>query len=265
MVNFLLAPVLTLFSVKFYRKISASKAIGFLYLGYLSLLFSIWLTLFLNARFLPIADEFVSWLSQSLPKMVLTQQGLQMDIKEPALLSHPQYGPVLFLIPTKDVPDPEDLKQAFLVVTPKNVAYRRSERGEYTIQELLPKRTQQTKWQDLTITKETVDQFWGKLKVFIAPTFFSVLLITFYIWKLIVALFYSLIGILLNRFRKNRLSYAAVLNVTLFALTPYILLQSLVWTFPGVRIPHNFLMSLAVTILYLVIGLLLAEERQPAS
>lgn len=258
--DFLLAPFLSLFSRKFYQRLLAlPQALGFLYLAYLSLFFSLWALVMFRIYSLPTADELIDWLGKSLPDMVFTQEGIQMEIKEPLLLDHPRWGPLLYLDPTSESPKMEDLEKAFLVIARTKLAYRDPNTGESRILSLTAKGTQR-RWRNATVTGNALLRFWKVARPFVASIFFVAVFFVFYLWKLLAGFLYSLVGLIFNYFRTERLRYPSLLNLTFFALTPVALLQLVAWSFTTWHIPLNFLTALLLTSLYLAFAVLFTQE-----
>ena len=261
MSNFLLSPILALFSLKFYRQAqTAPVSRGFLYLGYLSFLLALYGMILFRIQWMPAANEFVDWLKQNLPEMTLTRQGLEMKIAEPRLLTHSRWGALIYLDPVKDSPDSADLEKAVVVITRTKVGYRDPSTEELRIQNIV-QQSNAANWRDVSFTQETIGRLWRKLSPWLAAIFFLTSFVGFYLWKLIAALLYSLIGMLLNLFRKTKLRYGSILNVCFFALTPLALLQALVWLFPNFPLPVNLLTSLTLTTLYLAFAILASQDR----
>jgi len=259
--DFFWAPFLSLFSLNFYRRLQGrSLGSGFLYLGYLSLVVSLWSVLMFRSFSLPVVNDLVRWLGANLPEMTLTREGVRMALREPLLLSHPQWGPLLFFDPTSDVPKPEHLEKAFLVVARRKLVFRNPATAQQQIQDLTPAAGVQ-RWQDLLITGERVTLFWERIKPFALFLFFVAAGVGTYLWKLLAGLLYSLVALLLNCFRKERLPYGTLLNVTFFALTPMTLLQLASLQFPESGLPANLLIALLVTTFYLILGILGTQKK----
>ena len=241
--------------------LSRSLSLGFLYLGYLSFLFSLWAFILFNLHSVPALGEFASWLGQNLPKITLTPQGMQLEPNEPVLLTHPNYGAILYFNPTVDTPTSDDFSKAYVILTRTKAAYHNPQTGEVRMQSLIPTRRPES-GKGVVVTGEKVLQGWSRAKPFVALIFFFIVFIGTYLWKLVAAFLYSLTGLLWNLFRKERLSYGRVLNATFFALTPMSFLQWLSWQFPVLHLPVNFLISLVVTNVYLAVILLRTQEKE---
>ena len=262
MKDFLLSPVLSLFSINFYRRmLGRSLSWGFLYLGYLSLLFSLWAFVLFSRFSVPAMGEFVSWLGKNLPKMILTPQGMQLEPNEPKLLTHPKYGAILYLNPTIDSPTTEDFSKALVIFTRTKAAYHNPRTGEVRMQSLVSAEGAQRK--KIEITGDKLIRFWGRSKPWLGVVFFFSMFVGTYLWKLVAVLIYSLAGLVVNLFRRNRLSYGRLLQLTIFALTPMSLFQWFSWQFPAFHLHAGFLISFLVTTVYLGF-ILFATQEKPA-
>ena len=259
--DFFLAPLLSLFSLKFYRRvILKSVSFGFSYLGYLSAIFALSSLVMFAAISIPVADELAKWFASNLPEMTFTRQGVQMGINQPVLLSHPRWGPILYLDPANDSPQPQDMNQALLVIARTQVAYQNPSGGGYRLQKITPPPNQK-EWHDLRINNGILNMFWTRVRPFLYPLSFVVAFLAAFFWKLAAGLFYSLIGLILNRFRNQKLNYGAILNLSILALTPVALLQIAGFTTP-LHVPTNFGVTLVVTTLYLTLGILGTRDRK---
>ena len=89
--------------------------------------------------------------------------------------------------------------------------------------------------------------------VFLAPLFF--------VWKLLIALFYSLIALLLNRFRKEKFRYGSLFTLACFAISPVTIFQAANVSIPEISFDLNFYFSFALTVLYLVYGMFVASRN----
>ncbi len=263
MANFFLAPFLALFSVAFYKqRLVTPLRTGFLYLLYLSFLLSIFATARIRIQLLPVANEFVDWLRQSLPEITVTAQGIQTKTQEPILLTHPQWGPLIYLDPTKDAPQSGDFEKALVTLTRRKVAYRSPEGGEVRIQDLLPQGPQRGQ-QDFLVTGEGIAKLWRGLAPWLTAIFFVSSLAAIYLWKLAASLGYSLVALILNLFRREKLSYKALIHFSIYTLTPVAFLQIIASLFPAWPIPLNFITALLVTGIYLSLAIFATQSPRP--
>lgn len=262
--DFFFAPILSLFSVRFYQRLTTYPRLllGFLYPAYLSLLIATSTFILFNINSQPLIDELISWFAKKLPAITLTSEGAQMEIQAPLLLEHPQWGPLLYLDPMNDSPKTEDFGKAFVILAKKNVAYQDPARGGYQIQPVTPGTDRRGNWREVKITGDTITLFWSRLRPYVGVIVFTAMFIGGYLWKLLAGLFYSLIACLINLVRTDRLPYRTVLLLSFFALTPITVLQLVASLFPGWPIPLNFLTGLLITSLYLVLAILGTQQTR---
>ena len=69
---------------------------------------------------------------------------------------------------------------------------------------------------------------------------------------------YSLIALLLNRFRDEKFSYPALLNISMLALTPVAVIQFLGLIDSHFRMTVHLLIAVVITVFYLVLALFIA-------
>lgn len=263
MSEFFLSPILSLFSLSFYKRvIHYPLKRGFLFLFYLSLLFSVWASVLFYRRSLPSIDEFIGWLGANLPQINLTKQGLELQTKEPVLLTHPRFGPLIYIDPTIDTPHKEQVDKAPVVLTHTKAVYHNTNTGEIRMQSLVP--TDTRKWKPAVITGEKVLKVWRRVRPLISIIFFGIVSTATFFWKLLAALGYSLVSLILNLLRKQRLNYKQIFNATIFALAPPSVLQWISWQFPALQLATHFFIIFPVTVLYLGIAILATQEKEPA-
>ncbi len=265
MIDFILAPFLNLFSGRFYhRVINSSLARGFGYLLYLCVLISLLITVLFKVVFVPKADQFLHWLDTQLPKITLTRTGAIVDAPQPFKLIHPQYGTLLITDTTQEAP-PQVLPQVPAYMTKTKLIVRQESQSGSRIYDLVPSADKVKDWKDVEITKELIQQLYKKALPFTYPVVFFGTLAFYFTWKVFAALFYSLAALFFNTFRKDKLEYPQLLNVSFYVLTPVSILQLITTFLPQIHIPLNFMVSFLITSIYLVIAILGTPSRVPES
>lgn len=73
------------------------------------------------------------------------------------------------------------------------------------------------------------------------------------------SLFYSLIALLLNLFRKEKLGYGSLLVLSMFALTPVAILQIAGFFVPKLMMILSFPVAIVLTTLFLALGILATQ------
>ena len=105
------------------------------------------------------------------------------------------------------------------------------------------------------ITGDVVGQLYRNIKNALFIALPVVFLVVFFIFFLLSGLFYSLIGLLFNRMRKNKLGYGAIFNLTCFALTASFVLG---WVIKN--IPVFWLLSILINLGYLFFAFKVTDQ-----
>lgn len=262
--NLLSAPFYSLFRLAFYRQVIRERlSQGFLYLLYLSAVAAVVATVVFMFRFLPYVDRFASWFQQEMPVIVWTPQGLSLERQEqPYTMVHPDFGPLITFDTTRAEIPSNEMGDVRIFITSKK-AYVRQSINELRVYDLTQPTVgrQPLSEESVIITPHNVERGYKAAKPLLI---FLVMIFTlpfFFIWKLIAAVFYSLIAALMNQFRIQRLNYSQLLNISLFAITPATLIQFLQWAIPGLHtIFFGFVGALLVTSIYLFLAVKKTEE-----
>lgn len=263
MINFIFSPILSLFSLSFYREVmKSSVGKGFLYILYLSLIFAAATDVIFARILMPQADRFAEWFRDSFPPMTFTKEGVVTDVAQPFKLEHPTIGSLMMIDTSKETATIEEIRSTLLYVTKKSLYVWDGRRNQYRIFELAPMNAEaEANWKDLEVTGEKAYGIYLRFAPMAYPIVFLLCFVFFFIWKLLAGVFYSLIALIINTFRKNRLNYEKLLNVAFFSLTPATYLQWASSLFPG-RFRLNFLWTLAVTTLFLAYVLIGTDSQE---
>ncbi|MBI4398331.1 MAG: DUF1189 family protein [Candidatus Omnitrophica bacterium] len=259
--DILLGPVFSFFSVSFYRRIIHSRlGKGFLYLAYLAFLYGLILLVTLWLPFKPALDRFEGWFTTNLPQMTFTREGVVTKAAQPFEMKSSEYGSVLILDATKN--EIGDIPDTWLYITKTKALFRGGNANDFRVVELVPKNEEEkTKWKDVTLTGDSVHAMYKRVMPFAHPVIFIVVFFTFFLWKILAALVYSLVALLLNLFRREKLQYGSLLALSMFALTPVTVLQVFSLFIPRVGLALNPLTAFILTGLYLALGILATQNR----
>ncbi len=266
--SFFFSPLLSLFSRNFYRRMArAGLGRGFSYLVYLAVLMTAVAGTTLAVRVLPEMDRFAVWLKGEMPLLIWKPaEGLSMKDKTTFSLVHPQYGPLARLDMTKTEIKVEDMGENSIFVTAKKIYIKQPGRNELRIYDLMQARTKAQPGNAagasaFEIKPEDILKTYRQFRPWIVAIFCAILLGVFLVWKLLAALFYSWIGLLINFTCKEKLDYSHLLTLAFFVLTPAALIQLLQWVIPRLAaIPFGLAGSLSVTTLYLLFAI---KSTQP--
>jgi hypothetical protein len=263
MTDILLGPLLSLGSLAIYRR-AAHRPLshGLTYLGWLALLFASAVMVVVTTVWLPAADDFAVWLEAHVPEMRITKDGVVTPTPVPVVVTHPTLGTILVVDTSKDVPAAEDLAGAPVFVGRRHVTVANGPRGEQRVFDVT--RANGGSWVGTTVDGRLVHDVYGRLRAYAGPVVFLLLVAVFFVWKLLAALLYSILGLVLNRFRKEPLPYVGVLNVTFFAMTMVVALQSVAFLGGSTPLRVGGFAAWAITGAYLAAALLPPDPRPGA-
>lgn len=280
--NLLTAPFKTFTSLALYRdtlKLPLTK--GFLYLLWLSVVLSVIFWLSLAAFFLPQSDKFIAWLEGSLPPMMLTSEGLVLESGEPYTLVHPEWGTLARFDTSQastGAPVP-DMSELFVFVSATRMTLKDSlgRVASYDLKEVLdaylgsgraeeglPARQNEggPAGQAGRLDPSWVGRAYRQMKpwVYVTAGIFSVPF--FYAMNLISAVFFSWFALLINLFRREKLSYGQLFTLSIFANTPAGIFQNLQLLIPFLaKLPFAMPGQFMLTTTYLYLAILWTQEE----
>ncbi len=249
------APVLSFFSKPFYQDVAWRwKGTNLLYLFLLLAL--TWLPPLLKmqwglSRFL--ADESATVLDQ-IPPVHIRDGKLSIEAPEPHVIMLPESGKPLIVVDTTGEHTSLDDSEAHVLVTESKL-YTRNSPHEIRTYDL-----SQIKRFDLD--KARVKGWVGVFRRWFFIVAFPVLLVGSYVYRILQALVYGLIGLAFASSLRAKLGYDACIRLAVIAVTPVLLLD----TARGLlhlSIPMWWLLCLAIAILYLFLGVKFAADRPP--
>ncbi len=267
MLAFLLSPILALFSVRLYRNVLRSGAgQGFSYLLYLTFLFCLLAFFLCQFLLLPITKSFSDWLVQVTPEMTLTESGLKAKVTEPYLVKHPVLGAVYLIDTTKTLEELlADKHHAILLIGKEYMIGQNPYSNQAPRVIDLKKAMEQVRQaqRPIQITKPLMRQLANRLIAMVIPILLLFLAPMFFVWKLLVALFYSLIALVFNLFRKEKFPYRSLFTLACYAISPVTLIQAFSISAPGFTINLNPPLAVALTASYLIYGMFV-PSRNPS-
>ena len=255
------APFYALFDLNFYRSAAQAKlSKGFLYLLYLAGIAAVFFLIFFYTVLNPQLNGTIDWVKQNMPNDLVFKDGMLYRSSEaPFTMIHPDYGALVTFDMAKPSVTLEELQGVPVIVTSNRMYYvQRGEIQSYNLSDFTRGRPQT---EDIFINGELIDQVIKEVKPIFTTILFCVMAPAFYIWNLLAALFYSLIGLFINHFRFEKMSYLSIFNISIFSMTASILIQFLRMLLPFLGgIPFGPLGSLIVTIPYLVYAIKYSEK-----
>ncbi|MDP3921635.1 MAG: DUF1189 family protein [Candidatus Omnitrophota bacterium] len=262
------APFRSLFDRNFYAAMTRENVgRGMLYLVYLAAIATLIGWLFFSNRGIPELTRFIDWAKQEVPPLTWTPEGLVMNAQSPYVMFHEEMGNVVTFDMTKFEVGLQDLADSLVFVTSTKIFVRQGT-GDVRVYDLLqPEITRPPGELVLNIDADTIQKFYDALKPWLHVFFILIFFPAFFVWKVLEGLLYSLIGLLINTRRREKLPYGAILNVTFFALTPLTIVQGLGFmALPFLdQQPVSSLLALVLISTYLFLAIRKTEVEMPDS
>ena len=261
--NIFTAPILSLFSLNFYRRAAQSSLWkGIMYLLFLSLLG----TILMIARGIPLVDDFMTWFKSDMPSLTWSQAGLQIKGENPYVMAHPALGNFAIFDTSKtDVPA-DQIGDTLIYVTSTKLYLRQGPNDIATYDLTRPVGGGAAPAQPVEVTPALIEKNFNSFKPLFFTLSFVILYLVFFITQIFTSVIYSLAGMGINLLRQSRLRYGAVLNIAMFALTPAWLIQILRVIIPATAFfPFGIIGSLLVTILYLFLAIKMTDSPPKAA
>lgn len=257
--NALQALYLSFYSAPLYQDVGRRwQGTGFLYL--LLLLALAWIP-HMAAVQTAIAegiDNEAQALAGQIPAITISNGEVSTDVDTPHFIRDPKTDKLLAIIDlTGEYTSLEDT-EAEVLLTKNQVLMRRNRGG-----------IQETRGFDLstvesfTVTREDINRWLEAAKVWLAIIFYPFAVVFSFIYRVIQALIYAVIGLLIARSLKIGLEYGTLLRLAVVAITPVVILG----TFLGVasiRVPGLSLISFAIAMGYLTFAIKSNQTQTPA-
>ncbi|MDD5226529.1 MAG: DUF1189 family protein [Candidatus Omnitrophica bacterium] len=265
--SFWLAPVFALFSPGIYREaVKSSAGRGVLYALYMALIGVAVVMAAIAGKMTPQADVFVGWLANNLPVTIWTPAGLSLENgKTTEVLTHPRYGAIAVFDMTKTAVTEADMGKAFILVTATKVFIKRSpgqiQARDITGAGLRPGQQLPAK---VRITGAFIEKFYQNIKGPLLWGIALMLLIPLFLAGLLMGLFYSLVGLLFNLMRTEKLGYGAIFNLTCFAMTTSIVIFWLKLLTPIENIPWPWFMTGLINLGYMFFAFKVTDKKREA-
>jgi hypothetical protein len=260
--NYFQALYLSFYSAPFYLDVGRRwKGTGFLYL--LLLLALAWIpeVAGIHTRMAKTIDTYGHTLAAQVPAITISDGEVSTDVETPYFIRDPETEKVWAIIDLTGEYTTLADTEAELLLT-RNEVLMRQNRG--TIRE--------TRAYDLsdvdsfTLSGEDVSRWLEAAKSWLAFVFYPFAVVFSFIYRIIQALIYAVIGLLIANSLKVKLTYGTLLRLAVLALTPVIILNT-VRSVAAVSIPALWLVAFAVAMGYLIFAIksnaVPAEPTQP--
>ena len=251
------APVMAFFSSSFYRDVGLNwKGTAF---GYLLLLLAIcWIPTFIQFQFSVsayIKNDAPALVSQIPPIRIIKGEAFA-DVAQPYKIIAPDTGKAIFLIDTTGATTSLEGSEARGLLTKTSLTFQKDENETRTIS--------LKNIENFTLTQQRVSGWLKIVRNFSSVVFYLFAFIGSSIFRIIQALVYTVIGLLVAKLCRTRIPYQTLLSLALMAITPAIITATIVELLK-IKIPLSGWIYFFAAMLYLFIGIKAMKTNQTDS
>jgi hypothetical protein len=239
-------PVLSFFSKELYRDVGLYwKGVNFSYL--LLLLAICWIPTMIKIHigFSDFINNEVPAVVEQVPEITITNGEVSISEPQPYYIKDPQNGDVLAIIDTtgtiKSLEDPN----AICLLTKTNIMWRQVEFETRTID--------LSEVKNFVLDSERIMGWLHTARKFLIIIIYPFALLGSYLYRIVQALIYAAVGLLFALWCKVTLSYATLLRLAVVAVTPCVLVKTILGI-AGVHLPYAGLIYLVAALAYLFFG-----------
>ena len=247
-------PVLSFFSKALYRDVAVHWKTGLCF-AYLLLLLAICLiptAIETNAIFSGLIENQAPAIVKQVPEITITDGKASIAEPQPYYIKAPDSDDNLAVIDTTGSITSLEDADAFCLLTGTELIMRKSQVQTQTfdLKEI----------ENFVLNSELIMGWLRTIKKIFAIGIYPFLLLVSYPWTIILALIFAAIGLFFAYLCKTKLSYDALLRLTIVAITPYIIIKTILG---AVGAPLPCLLNLAVALGYLFFAVYAASEALP--
>jgi hypothetical protein len=240
-------PVLSFFSQDLYREVGLQwKGICF---GYLLLILAVcWIPMMvrINLRFAGFVKNDAPPVLEQVPEITITDGQVSIKEPQPYYIKIPDTNNILAVIDTTgSIESPQDVN-AFCLLTKNSIIIKKSklETQTYDLSQV----------ENRTVTGDDITKLLRIFKKFFLIASYPITLFGSYVYRIIQALIFAAIGLLFASICRVSLSYGALLRLAVVAMTPCMIIKT-VLGLVGVYLSCGVgLVYLLITLAYLYYG-----------
>ncbi len=245
-------PPLSFYSIELYKHMALNKkGVGF---GYLFLLLAVcWLllTFSMDYQIDSYLDKYAPGLISQFPTVTVINGHAFIEEQQPYFIHDPETSEVIAVIDTTGSINSLDSSDASILLTRTSVIFKKSdvETRSFDLSDIVEFELNQdmlTQWVDMT-------------KSYLSIAVYPFALAGSYVYRIIQMLIYALIGLIFASILKVELDYPQLLRLSVVAVTPCIIINTLFWTF-GANLPFEGLLYFILTMGYLFLGIKVTGE-----
>jgi uncharacterized protein DUF1189 len=247
-------PLLSFFSTDVYRDVAFNKkGTGF---GYLFLLLAVcWLILVLSVSYKvgTYIDKYSPGFLNQFPEITIIDGQASIRESQPYYISDPETGESFAVIDTTGSITSLDQTEARMLMTRTSLMFERNkfETRTFEFREL----------EDMLVDRELISNWIEVFKSYFSVFVYPFALVGSFLYRVIQVMIYAVIGLLFASICKTELEFTQLLRLTVVALTPSIIINTLLWS-TATHLPLSGLMFFALTMVYLYLGIKATTEDE---
>lgn len=239
-------PLLSFYSTDLYRDMAFNKkGIGF---GYLFLLLAVcWLILVIAADsyISESLDKYAPALINQVPVITITDGQASIEESQPYYIDDPESGAPIAVIDTTGTINSLDDTEAVVLLTRTHAIFEKNqfETRSFDLREV----------GDFVIDRNLLEGLVDATKTYTPFVIYPIALAGSYFYRIIQMLIYAAIGLIFVSICKAKLDYDQLLRLSVVAVTPCILINTLLMVI-GAKLPMAGFMFFALAMIYLYLG-----------
>jgi Protein of unknown function (DUF1189) len=254
--RFFQAPIMAFFSPNFYRDVSLNwKGTGFAYL--LLLLAICWVPTFIQFQ-LSVAnyvENKAPAIISQIPPIRIIKGEASADVTQPYKIIDPDSGKVLVLIDTIGKTVSREKIESIALLTKTEAIIKKSD-VETRIFSL-------KKIELFVLDKQKVSSWLKMFRNYGALILFPFFVIVSFVFRILQLLIYAVIGLLFTKICKTKHSYQTLLRLSVMAITPAIIISTVV-EIAAIKIPLQSLLYFIAAMGYLFFGVKVVSHKEKA-
>jgi hypothetical protein len=239
-------PLFSFFSEELYQEVGLTwKGVGFGYLFLLLAICTVPKMFKLHSGFSAFIDEQSPKFVNQVPKITIEKGEVYIEEQQPYYITAPDSNKVVAIIDTTGQIQSLDNSDAFILLTKNKLLSRQSETEVRTydltkVKHFILEQSTLTKWLDIT-------------KKVLVPVLYPFVLAGSFTFRIIQSLIYAAIGLIFANWCKTKLSYPALIRLAVTAVTPCIIVRT-VLECTSIKIPFAGLWFFLAAMLFLLYG-----------
>jgi hypothetical protein len=192
------------------------------------------------------AEEDAPAILRQMPGITITGGVVSTDAEEPYYITEPDTGKVIAIIDTTGEWTSLEGTDAGILLTRDKVIVKKNT-GNTEVHDL-------SQVESFSMDREWLESWLGTVVTWGPILAFPFAVIGSYVYRIVQALIYALIGLLLRSIAGASLEYPAILRIAMVAVTPAVVLKTFMGVV-GVELPVGWLIYFAVAMGYLYFGI----------